>query len=77
MLKVLLDQRHLILCRRIFDDDSLHAAGVRHSEDVSGLREVKGHNAMPHVVNMLLLGLRKGAHTAENQEKGDRSTENL
>ncbi len=66
MLKVLLNQRHLILCRRIFEDDSFYAAEVSHLEDVSCLREVKGHNALPTVVNMLLLGLGEGAHAAEN-----------
>ena len=66
MLKVLLNQRDLIRCGCILDDDSLHAARLRHSEDMRCFGEVKGHNALPHVVNMLLFGLGQGDRTTEN-----------
>ena len=74
---MILSQRQLILIGCILDDNSLHAAGLAHSEDVRGFGKVEGHDTVAHVVNMLLFGLGDGNHTAKKQKEGQRSTKSV
>lgn len=55
--EMLPDQTYLVFVFRILNHDALDAARVCHPENVRRSREIEGHDGLPHLVNVLLLGL--------------------
>lgn len=55
--EMLPDEPHLVRVLRVLDHDTLNSARVRHPEDMRCLTEIEGHDGLPHLMNILLLGL--------------------
>ncbi len=63
MSEMLSNKPNLVLVLCVLNKDALNPALISHSKNMRCLFEIKGHNGLPHLVNMFLRGLadRNGA----------------